>query len=150
VREAANRGWRIFPVTQLAKLTGNPDLLMGDATCEVSLNFRKHPEPAAVGIQTSFSGMPAVHNQKVTKTRRQHEQPRVRGRNCASPNLSTFPPGQKTWAKSSKAAKRHHRVHMSFIRGPGGAWHCRFHKDDLAKTPISKLFFFYDAAKSLR
>ena len=36
VRKAANRGWRIFPVTQIAKLTGDPDLLIGEATCEIS------------------------------------------------------------------------------------------------------------------
>jgi hypothetical protein len=36
VREAAIRGWLIFPVPQLAKLTGNPDLLIGEATSEIS------------------------------------------------------------------------------------------------------------------
>jgi hypothetical protein len=36
VRQAANLGWRIFPVSPLAKLTGNPDLLIAEATCETS------------------------------------------------------------------------------------------------------------------
>lgn len=36
VREAANRGWRIFPVPEVAKLTGNPDLLIDSATSEIS------------------------------------------------------------------------------------------------------------------
>jgi hypothetical protein len=36
VRQAANLGWLIFPVTPLAKLRGNPDLLIGEATCDVS------------------------------------------------------------------------------------------------------------------
>lgn len=35
VRQAANLGWRIFPVSPLAKLMGNPDLLIGEATCDV-------------------------------------------------------------------------------------------------------------------
>jgi hypothetical protein len=36
VRQAANLGWRIFPVCPLAKLLGNRDLLIGEATCDVS------------------------------------------------------------------------------------------------------------------
>jgi hypothetical protein len=36
VRQAANLGWRIFPVSPLAKLMGNRDLLIGEATCDVS------------------------------------------------------------------------------------------------------------------
>lgn len=36
VRQAANLGWWIFPVSPLAKLTGNPDLLIGEAICDVS------------------------------------------------------------------------------------------------------------------
>lgn len=36
VRQAANLGWRIFPVSPLAKLIGNRDLLIGEATCDVS------------------------------------------------------------------------------------------------------------------
>jgi hypothetical protein len=36
VRQAANRGWHIFPVSQLAKLTANPDLLIGEATAEIA------------------------------------------------------------------------------------------------------------------
>lgn len=36
VRQSANRGWHIFPATQLAKLTSNPDLLIGEATCDIS------------------------------------------------------------------------------------------------------------------
>jgi hypothetical protein len=35
VREAANLGMLIFPVSQVAKLTGNPNLLIGEATCEI-------------------------------------------------------------------------------------------------------------------
>lgn len=35
VRHAANLGWRIFPLSPLAKLMGNPDLLVGEATCDV-------------------------------------------------------------------------------------------------------------------
>ena len=41
---------------------------------------------------------------------------------------------------------RRHRVYMSFTHHASG-WHCRFHKDDLAKTPISRLFVFRDAEK---
>jgi hypothetical protein len=36
VRQAANLGWRIFRVSPLAKLMGNRDLLIGEATCDVS------------------------------------------------------------------------------------------------------------------
>jgi len=36
VCEAANLGWRIFPVSLFAKLTGNPDLLIGEASCNLS------------------------------------------------------------------------------------------------------------------
>ncbi len=36
VRQAASLGWHIYPVIPLAKLTGNPDLLIAEATCEVS------------------------------------------------------------------------------------------------------------------
>lgn len=36
LRQAANRGLRIFPVTEIAKLTGQPDQLIGEATCDVS------------------------------------------------------------------------------------------------------------------
>src|SRR5450631_1827629 len=62
--------------------------------------------------------------------------------------ISSFFGHAKTpWAESFRAAKRHHRVYMSFVRQAGGVWLCRFHKDDLAKTPISKLFFFRDVAK---
>jgi hypothetical protein len=35
VRQAANLGWRVFPVSLLAKLTGNPDLLIGAASFEI-------------------------------------------------------------------------------------------------------------------
>ena len=41
---------------------------------------------------------------------------------------------------------RRHRVYMSFTRHANG-WCCRFHKDDIAKTPISRLFVFRDAGK---
>jgi hypothetical protein len=37
VRQAANRGWMVFPVGPLAKLTANPDLLIGEATNDISL-----------------------------------------------------------------------------------------------------------------
>jgi hypothetical protein len=37
VRQAAHRGWHIFPVSQLAKLNGNPDLLIGEASCDISV-----------------------------------------------------------------------------------------------------------------
>ena len=36
LRQAVNRGLRIFPVTEIAKLTGQPDQLIGEATCDVS------------------------------------------------------------------------------------------------------------------
>jgi hypothetical protein len=36
VRQAANRGWQIFPVSPLAKFSGNPDLLIAEATSQVS------------------------------------------------------------------------------------------------------------------
>lgn len=35
VRQAANLGWRVFPVNPLAQLTGNRDLLIGLATSEI-------------------------------------------------------------------------------------------------------------------
>jgi hypothetical protein len=34
-----------------------------------------------------------------------------------------------------------HRVYMSLVRGEN-VWHCRFHQDDLLRTPISKRFIF--------
>jgi hypothetical protein len=58
---------------------------------------------------------------------------------------SLFRHDKKPWP--FRAAQRHQRVYLSFVRQAGGAWNCRFHKDDLAKTPISKLFFFRDATK---
>jgi hypothetical protein len=36
VREAANRGWKVFPFSMLAKATGRPDLLIGEATSNLS------------------------------------------------------------------------------------------------------------------
>ena len=36
LHQAANRGLRIFPATEIAKLTGQPDQLIGEATCDVS------------------------------------------------------------------------------------------------------------------
>jgi len=36
VSQAASRGWQIFPMSPLAKLTGNPDLLIGEATSDIS------------------------------------------------------------------------------------------------------------------
>ena len=41
---------------------------------------------------------------------------------------------------------RRHRVYMSFVRNANG-WHCRFHQDDLAKTPISRQFVFSSPEK---
>lgn len=42
------------------------------------------------------------------------------------------------------AARR--RVYMSFVRLRTG-WHCRFHQNDLPKTPISRQFVFSSAQK---
>ena len=36
VRQVANRGWHLFPVSPLAKFTAQPDLLIGEATSEIS------------------------------------------------------------------------------------------------------------------
>lgn len=36
VRQAANRGWQVFPVSALAKLKGDPDQLIGEATSDIS------------------------------------------------------------------------------------------------------------------
>ena len=36
VRRVANRGWHVFPVSALAKFTAQPDLLIGEATSEIS------------------------------------------------------------------------------------------------------------------
>lgn len=36
VRQVANRGWHIFPVSPLAKATGRPDLLISEATSDIS------------------------------------------------------------------------------------------------------------------
>lgn len=47
--------------------------------------------------------------------------------------------------RTSQPAQRH-RVYMSFVRD-GNQWHCRFHQDDLAKTPISRQFVFSSAEK---
>ncbi len=47
---------------------------------------------------------------------------------------------------------KNHRVYMSFARAKTG-WSCRFHRDDLPKTPISRCFHFrshdrlYEAAQ---
>src|SRR5271165_2096607 len=37
VRQAANRGWRVFPVSKLAKLKGRPYLMIGEASSEISI-----------------------------------------------------------------------------------------------------------------
>lgn len=37
VRQAASRGWHVFPVIRLAKVIGNPDLLIGEASSNLSL-----------------------------------------------------------------------------------------------------------------
>jgi len=39
-----------------------------------------------------------------------------------------------------------HRAYMSLVLNRG-RWHCRFHRDDLAKTPISRQFVFSSAEK---
>ena len=39
-----------------------------------------------------------------------------------------------------------HRAYMSFVLNRG-RWNCRFHRDDLAKTPISRQFVFSSAEK---
>jgi len=36
MRQAASRGWHVFPVSRLAKLMGNPDLLIGEASSNLS------------------------------------------------------------------------------------------------------------------
>jgi len=36
IREAANRGWKVFPWSMLAKATACPDLLLGEATSDLS------------------------------------------------------------------------------------------------------------------
>ena len=41
---------------------------------------------------------------------------------------------------------KRHRVYMSFVRNQE-RWHCRFHQDDLGKTPVSKQFVFASAEK---
>ena len=38
------------------------------------------------------------------------------------------------------------RIYMSFVRNAGG-WYCRFHRDDLRKTPITRRFVFQGAQK---
>ena len=37
VRQAANLGWRVYPLSPPTKLIGNSDLLIGEATCEIFL-----------------------------------------------------------------------------------------------------------------
>jgi len=37
-------------------------------------------------------------------------------------------------------------IYMSFVRNRDG-WHCRFHRDDLHKTPLSRQFVFQSAEK---
>jgi hypothetical protein len=49
-----------------------------------------------------------------------------------------------SYGQLTEPARR--RVYMSIVRQLGG-WHCRFHQDDLAKTPISRRFVFRDADK---
>ncbi len=36
VRQAANRGWHVFPISPLAKFTAQPDLLIREATSEIT------------------------------------------------------------------------------------------------------------------
>lgn len=48
-------------------------------------------------------------------------------------------------ARTFKPAQRH-RIYFSFIRQTNG-WHCRFHNDDLGRSPISKHFIFQDPRK---
>lgn len=36
---------------------------------------------------------------------------------------------------------RHRRVYLSFARGRG-EWYCRFHRTDLAKTPLTRRFTY--------
>jgi hypothetical protein len=47
--------------------------------------------------------------------------------------------------RTFRPAKRHH-IYFSFVRQTGG-WYCRFHLDDLVKTPISRRFSFRDPRK---
>lgn len=65
---------------------------------------------------------------------------------------SRFQHGKKPWARSLKVAKEveaavGHRVFLSFAKQENGWWFCRVHKDDVGKTPLSKLITFRDAAK---
>ena len=65
---------------------------------------------------------------------------------------SRFQHGKEPWARSLKVAKAveaaaGHRVFLSFARQEDGWWFCRIHKDDLGKTPLSRLITFRDAAK---
>ena len=65
---------------------------------------------------------------------------------------SRFRHGNKPWVRSLKVAREvetatGHRVFLSFARQENGWWFCRVHKDDLGKTPLSKLITFRDAVK---
>ncbi len=68
-----------------------------------------------------------------------YEQARVEDR--AAPNLF-LRSSSATAAGADIRAGRRQRVYMSFVRAAAGGWHCRFHMDDLARTPISRRFVF--------
>jgi hypothetical protein len=53
--------------------------------------------------------------------------------------LSEAPQQQNVWPNRR-------RIYMSFVRDKE-RWHCRFHRDDLGKTPFSKEFVFRSAEK---
>ncbi len=57
-------------------------------------------------------------------------------------SIQTSPEGDH---RESTLVSPTRRVFMSFARCNG--WRCRFHADDLAKTPISRRFIFQDEQK---
>ena len=71
---------------------------------------------------------------------------RVRAVETALRQISSlFRHDRNVFTKSFLPAKRH-RVYLSFVRQANG-WHCRFHQDNLGRTPISKRFVFRNSEK---
>ena len=54
---------------------------------------------------------------------------------------SVFKRRKDFWARQPKAME-HHRVWFSFARQANGWWYCRFHQNNLARTPLSRQITF--------
>ena len=107
VRQAANRGWHIFPVSQLAKLTANPDLLIGEATAEIArLEELAAEYPSCDSACRRWSTV-VVHS-------------RV-GRATGQERIRSSQPGTWRMPHPPGAARRHRVGFLSLAQGPGVA-----------------------------